>query len=50
VTNHLFVCAQEWNDAHGPVLFAGRPACDGLVPPNGSVESCAWSKRSGQAT
>ena len=45
----LAVCTHEWSCLRGRVLYAGRPACEQVLPRNGSQGAASWYKRDEQS-
>jgi hypothetical protein len=41
----LAVCTHEWSGSRGRVLYAGRPACEQVLPRNGSRGAASWYKQ-----
>ena len=45
----LAVCTHERSCSRGRVLYAGRPACEQVLPRNGSRGAASWYKRGEQS-
>jgi hypothetical protein len=48
-TKPLAVCTHERSGLRGRVLYAGRPACEQILPRNGPQAVVAWYKRGEQS-
>ena len=48
-TRPLAVCTHERSRSRGRVLYAGRLACEQVLPRNGSQAAASWYKRGEQS-
>lgn len=48
-TRPLAVCTYAWGGSRGRVLYAGRPACERVLPRNGPQGAASWYKRGEQS-